>query len=115
MVKSIIIFSSLILAYTCSFGQSSSYSVTKADPRLYIKASSLNGDYMEINYDINAPGFVELHLFNPDKKKVWIKGRVSNRSGVDLIKIPKKGLKVSGRYTYILKYKGKDYSGSFSV
>lgn len=114
MNKLFIILSFLIVSVSVSLGQGS-YSATKADPRLYIKASTPNGEYMEINYDINAPGFVELHLFNPDKKKVWIKGKVTNKSGVDKIRIPNKGLKVNGRWTFVLKYKGKDYEGSLFV
>ncbi|MEM6801846.1 MAG: hypothetical protein AAF696_10620 [Bacteroidota bacterium] len=114
MKKILIIFSFLLASSFSLLGQSS-YTATKADPRLYIKASTPNGEYMEINYDINAPGFVELHLFNPDKKKVWIKGKVSNKSGIDKIRIPNKGLKNNGRWAFVLKYKGKDYNGSFFV
>ncbi|MEL6255654.1 MAG: hypothetical protein AAFR87_26855 [Bacteroidota bacterium] len=114
-MKELLIIVSLLYASLTFVSGQSTYSATKADPRLYIKASTPNGDYMEINYDINAPGFVELHLFNPDKKKVWIKGRVSNKSGVDKIRIPKKGLKSNGRWAFVLKYKGKDYNGSFFI
>ena len=83
------------------------------EPRLYVKTTQVNGDYMEITYEITSPGFVELHLFNPEKEKIWIRGRVTNRIGVDVIRIPRKPLKPGERYTFMLKYKGSDYNGSF--
>lgn len=85
----------------------------KEDPRLYINRTDFKGDYMEINYEITNAGFVELHLFDPSGKKIWIKGKVTDRIGVDLIRIPKKPLKPGERYSFILKYKGKEYSGNF--
>ncbi|MEO1447938.1 MAG: hypothetical protein AAFV07_00325 [Bacteroidota bacterium] len=82
-------------------------------PRLYITATDQKPDYVEIKYEITLAGFVELHLFSPNGKKLWIKGRVTDRKGVDYIRIPKKPLKAGDRYTFVLKYKGKDYSSSF--
>ena len=85
-----------------------------ADPKLYITSIKKTPDYVELTYEITMAGFVELHLFDPEGKKVWIKGRVTDRTGYDKIRIPAKGLKAKGeRYTFILKYKGKDISGSF--
>ena len=83
------------------------------DPRLYITNTASKADYVEITYEINIEGFVELHLFDQNGKKIWIRGRVTDRKGVDSIKIGKKPLKKGDRYTFVLKYKGKDYNGSF--
>ncbi|MCB0841184.1 MAG: hypothetical protein KDD63_07050 [Bacteroidetes bacterium] len=88
--------------------------IGEVEPRLYIGTIKKTPQYVEINYEITVPGFVELHLFDPDGNKVWIKGRVTDRTGFDKIPIPAQGLKRKGeRYTYFLRYKGKDYSGSF--
>lgn len=84
-----------------------------ADPRLYITKLEQKPDAVEIAYEITMTGFVELHLFDPDGKKVWIKGRVTDRVGVDKILIPRSPLKSGQRYTYFLRYKGRDYPGSF--
>ncbi|MEZ4772091.1 MAG: hypothetical protein R3D00_02835 [Bacteroidia bacterium] len=84
-----------------------------ADPRLYITKLEQKADVVEIAYEITMSGFVELHLFDPDGKKVWIKGRVTDRVGVDKILIPRAPLKSGQRYTYFLRYKGRDYPGSF--
>ena len=87
---------------------------SSAEPKLYISTPKKVPGYLELTYEITMAGLVELHLFDPDGKKVWIKGRVTDRAGFDKILIPAKGLKRKGeRYTFILKYKGKDYNGSF--
>ena len=84
-----------------------------ADPRLYITGLEQKPDFVQITYEITMAGFVELHLFDPEGEKVWIKGRVTDRTGFDKILIPRKPLKAGERYTYFLRYKGKEYSGSF--
>lgn len=89
------------------------FTQAQSDPRLYITATDQRPDYVEIKYEITLAGFVELHLFGPNGKKVWIKGRVTDRKGVDYIRIPTKPLKSGERYKFVLKYKGKDYSSSF--
>lgn len=83
-----------------------------ADLRLYITGTVPEKDYIEIRYDITAPGFVELHLMDASGKKLWIKGKVTDRKGLDYIRVPRAPLKPGERYPYILKYKGKDYSGT---
>lgn len=89
----------------------------KSAPRLYIKGETLRPEYIEIAYEINHAGFVELHLFSPDGRKLWIKGTVSDRGDVerimDYIRVPRSPLEAGKRYTYQLKYKGKTYNGSF--
>ncbi|RMG75378.1 MAG: hypothetical protein D6722_01150 [Bacteroidetes bacterium] len=86
-------------------------------PRLYIKGENIQPDYVEIAYEINHAGFVELHLFSPENRKIWIKGKVSDRGDtdrvVDYIRVPRAPLEPGKRYTYQLKYKGKTYNGSF--
>lgn len=83
------------------------------DPKLYIKSETVHNNYVEIVYEVNIEGFVELHLFNPEGKKIWIKGKVTDREGLDKIRVSRKPLETGQRYTYTLKYKGKDYEGRF--
>lgn len=89
----------------------------KAAPRLYIKGETLRPDYVEVGFEINHAGFVELHLFSPEGKRLWIKGTVSDRGDaeriMDYIRIPRAPMEAGKRYTYQLKYKGKVYNGSF--
>ncbi|MEO0473531.1 MAG: hypothetical protein AAF206_28215 [Bacteroidota bacterium] len=85
------------------------------EPRLYINSTTSKAEYVEIIYEITMPGFVELHLFDKDDEKLWIKGKVTDRVGSDYIRIPKKPLKIGERYKIVLKYKGKDYDRSLWV
>lgn len=85
------------------------------DPKLYIKSETVKTEYVEIVYEVTFEGFVEIHLFNPEGKKIWIKGKVTDRQGIDKIRVSRKPLVDGERYTYILKYKGKDYEGRFYV
>jgi hypothetical protein len=89
---------------------------TASEPRLYYKGSAFmqNKEAMLIRYEVNTPGFVELHLFNAEGKKVWIKGKVSEKlDSEEFIPVPVKPLESGKRYSFILKYKGKEYSGNF--
>ena len=83
-------------------------------PRLYMKGTATQADYVEITYEVTFEGFVELHLFNREGKKIWIHGKVTDRAGVDRIRVPRKPLEPGQSYTFTLKYKGKDYNGRFT-
>jgi hypothetical protein len=87
--------------------------LSPVEPRLYVNSPENASDYVQVNYEVNMPGFVELHLFSPEGDKLWIKGKVTDRIGMDYIKVPKSPLKAGARYTFILKFKGKDYKGTF--
>lgn len=82
-------------------------------PRLYINSVDNRGAYFEIQYEITAPGYVELHLLDENEEKLWVTGKVTDRSGVDVHRIPSSPLKAGKRYAFILKYKGTDYSSFF--
>ena len=81
--------------------------------RLFIKKIQVQENYVAITYELNYPGFVELHLVNPEGKKVWIRGSVADNAGSHTIKISRKPMEAGKRYSFSLKYKGRDYSGSF--
>ncbi|MDP5171094.1 MAG: hypothetical protein NWR72_12690 [Bacteroidia bacterium] len=95
-----------IHAYAQSSGSSS-------PPRLYINTVEQRGEYFEIAYEITAAGYVELHLLDDENKKLWVTGKVTDRVGDDLHRIPMGPLKPGKRYSVILKYKGKEYSTFF--
>lgn len=82
-------------------------------PRLYINQTNVSSDSVRINYEINYGGYVELHLFDEDGKKIWINGNVKRRLGQYVFRIPSRPLKTDMRYTFFLKYKGEEYHGSF--
>ena len=86
---------------------------TQTPPKLYKSSPVVEPSVVKIPFEITNPGFVELQLFNDEKERIWIKGKVVNRVGKSYIAIPRKPLKPNKRYEYILKYKGKDYSSSF--
>ena len=86
---------------------------TQAASKLYKSSAVIEATVVKIPFEITNPGFVELQLFNADKERIWIKGKVVNRVGKSYIAIPRKPLKPNQRYEYILKYKGKDYPSSF--
>lgn len=91
------------------------YSVSLAltTPRLYLKGHDTKEKYIVLNYEVTHAGYVELHLSNKKAEKIWIKGKVIDQKGIYKFPIPRKPLEDGERYTYILKFKGKDYSGSF--
>ncbi|MEO1415157.1 MAG: hypothetical protein AAFW00_07750 [Bacteroidota bacterium] len=103
---------SLIILFFLSLSSAYAQSVssTSSTPRLFIKDITDKGSYIEIIYEINKPGFVELHLFNSDREKLWIKGKVTDRIGLAKIRVPTKPLVSGQRYPFVLKYKGKDYN-----
>ena len=83
------------------------------NPQIYITSTDIKDNYVSIKYEINYPGFVEIHLINPIGKKIWIKGKVDDKAGEHEFRIARKPMEDGKRYTYILKYKGKEKSGSF--
>jgi len=84
-------------------------------PALYITGTSdTDPKNVEIAYDITHSGFVELHLMDSKKNKIWIKGYVIPKAGAHVFKIPIEPMKVGEKYDFILKFKGKDYLGSFN-
>lgn len=82
-------------------------------PRLYINNTNMTELFVAIDFDINYGGFVEIHLFDEDDKKVWIYGVVKDKVGSYTFKIPTKPLTPGERYSYYFRYKGEEYRGSF--
>jgi len=91
----------------------SAVSAQEIPPRLYINQTNVASDSVRINYEINYGGYVELHLFDDDGKKVWINGNVKRRLGRYIFRVPARPLKAEMRYTFFLRYKGEEYHGSF--
>ncbi len=86
---------------------------SQGTPRLYITGTEMATKAVVIKYDVTYAGFVELHLFDQEGSKVWIKGKVVDKVGSHVFPIPRKPLASGSRYSFILKYKGGEYSGSF--
>ena len=82
-------------------------------PRLYINDTRVTQKAVEIDYDITYGGFVEIHLFDEDGKKLWIHGVVNKKLGTYTFRIPLKPLEPGIRYNYYFLYKGEEYHGSF--
>ena len=104
---------SVIWAFLFLFFSQGAYAQSTESSRLFIKKIDVQKTYVYITYELNYPGFVELHLTNPEGKKVWITGSVADQSGSHSIRISRMPMEKGKRYSFILKYKGKDYSGSF--
>lgn len=87
---------------------------TTMAPWLSYKEAKVAERFVELRYEISNPGYVELHLMDRDRKELWVKGKVHD-SAKDMqhFRIPRKPLKGGERYSFLLKYKGKDYKGSF--
>ena len=86
---------------------------TDEDHRLDINEIKVQESYVQIDYEITFGGFVVLHLKNSTGEKIWVKGKVEDTAGNFIFRISRKPLELEKRYSFILKYKGKDYSGSF--
>lgn len=83
------------------------------EPRLYLTKTLVHEQYVSVKYEINFPGFVELQLFNPLGERIWVKGVVNDKKGESEFRIARKPMEDGKRYTFIVRYKGKDHSGSF--
>jgi hypothetical protein len=115
LIKDLVYFSAMKWMFACIMLLSLSLGVTKAQdsPRLYINNTTVTENTVNIDYDITYGGFVEIHLFDQDNKKIWINGVVNKKLGSYTFRIPTKPLKAGERYTYFFRYKGEEYSGSF--
>lgn len=82
-------------------------------PRLYIGQINNLDKSVEIQYEITMPGYVELHLFDPKGKKIWLKGQVRNKKGNYYIRIPSEPMEKNARYEFVLKFKGREEKSSF--
>ncbi|MFK7973188.1 MAG: hypothetical protein AB8F95_22660 [Bacteroidia bacterium] len=82
-------------------------------PRLYINQTNMSSQFVTIDFDINYGGYIEMHLFDEDGKKIWIYGVVKDKMGKHSFKIPTKPLRTGERYSYHFRYKGEEYNGSF--
>jgi len=103
-----------ILIVLFGMGFSSPDKSEKEESRLYIKEVTVYEKYVSIVYEINYPGFVELHLFDPEGDKIWINGEVADESGKNEYKIARDPMEEGKRYSFTLKYKGKDYTRGFT-
>lgn len=105
----VLFFSALFLSGSIALSQTN-FNTTPL--KLTIKDKVDRGTHIEIIYEITMPGFVELHLFNSKNEKLYIKGQVTDRIGLDKIKISTKPLERGKFYPFILKYKGKEYKST---
>lgn len=106
----------LLIAFALSFLMAPALSPTlsaQGMPRLYITGTQVAPNAVLLKYDVTYAGFVELHLFDQQGEKIWIKGDVVDKVGAHIFPISRKPLKKGERYSYILKYKGREYTGSF--
>lgn len=103
----------LLLAVAASYGFVSSPQ-TDSNPKLVLAGVDFTPSHVIIRYDITFPGFTELHLFeNSTNKKVWIHGVADKEIGSQEMRVPARNMKPGETYKFILKYKGKDYAGTF--
>lgn len=89
------------------------YTTSSRPPKLYINSVDSRPEFFEIKYEITAPGYVELHLMDDKNEKLWVTGKVTDRVGVDIHRVPKGPLAPGKRYSFVLKYKGNEYSSFF--
>jgi hypothetical protein len=117
-MKQLIVLASLWLTALTGFAQ-----LNQIPPRLSGNTAIQAGGNIEIRYIVNYPGFVQLYLYNDKKECVWIKGKTTEtimdtggrQTGEGMFRISTRPMTAGERYTYVLKYKGKDYQGSFYV
>lgn len=100
----------IITGFTCAQAQVSDY---YEEPRLYLGSISTNGNFVEVNYDINVAGYVELHLIDPKGQKIWIKGQLRNKKGQYLFKIPTEPMTKNEKYNILVRFKGKEEKSNF--
>lgn len=72
------------------------------------------GSSIKLPYNIPYPGYIEFFLFDPQKKKIWqdfgVKEKGDHAQSLKIDKFEK-----GKTYFYEFWYKGKPYSGKFSV
>lgn len=114
----------LLTSAVCAQSSPSPYRTSTQAPRIYVKSTEQRSGYLGIQYEINFPGFVELHLYKNEwiaeegrfeKKLLLIRGKVTDRAGVDYISFPVAPLEAGERYPFELHYKGDTISRSVSI
>ncbi|MBX7240908.1 MAG: hypothetical protein K1X92_04105 [Bacteroidia bacterium] len=109
----------IILLILCA-GLAGSFSRVQAqvsdyyeEPRMYIGSVNPSGEFMEVNYDINTAGYVELHLIDSKGQKLWIKGQLRSKKGQYTFKIPLEPMAKNEKYDVLIKFKGKEEKSYF--
>ncbi len=106
----LILCAGLVASFSSAQGQVSDY---YEEPRMYIGSVSANGEFVEVNYDINTAGYAELHLIDAKGQKIWIKGQLRSKKGQYMFKIPVEPMAKNEKYDIIIKFKGKEEKSYF--
>ena len=93
------------------------YILPKIKPQIDVLKHEVTPENLNIIYQINFSGVVELRIFNQNNKIVYRDQYIINRieKGKSLtIKVNTKKFE-PGKYTYALSYKNKDVKSTFSI
>jgi len=99
-------------------------------PRLTVENQEVNRGFLRIQYEVNYPGFVELHFFKEawneesgsfERKRLTVRGKVTEpledvnttEKIKDYISMPVSSLE-PGRYKFEIHYKGVVRTGSYN-
>lgn len=79
---------------------------------LHLKSTLISGNTVKIGYEIPYPGYIEFLLFDKEGKMLWYNAYVKDK-GDHFLAFKREKLESGISYTFTLRYKGKDYPGTF--
>lgn len=81
---------------------------------LHMEDPLISGETVKIGYKIPYPGYIEFHLFDNTGEKIWVTAAVREK-GEHYQALNKGKLAAGQTYAFDIWYKGKKYSGSFTI
>jgi hypothetical protein len=82
------------------------------DVVLNLTGNLISGNTVKIGYKIPYPGYVEFFLFDKTGTRLWYNAYVKDK-GDHFLAFKNEKLESGITYNFALRYKGKDYPGSF--
>lgn len=79
---------------------------------LNLKSTLISGNTIKIGYEIPYPGYIEFLLYNGDGKMLWYNAYVKDK-GDHFLAFKREKLELGTSYQFTIRYKGKDYPGTF--
>lgn len=86
--------------------------IPSADVVLNLKSTLVSGNTVKIGFEIPYPGYIEFFLFDNTGKRLWYNAYVKDK-GEQYLAFKREKLQSGAAYQFTLRYKGKDYPGTF--
>lgn len=82
------------------------------DVVLNLGTTLISGNTVKIGYQIPYPGYIEFLLLEKGGKMIWYNAYVKDK-GEHFLAFKREKLELGVSYNFTIRYKGKDYPGTF--